>query len=137
MNLIQDLKRVSHAINFGYVTGISIALLHMIFPSYLYLKLITLTIYTTLFVSRKHLDSSVPYDDPKFYLSDYKLVRADNLSKNKRDGVGIYFKEILAVRPVPTISSLKECLQQEVFTGNKKRLVLSQDKFYDFLFSLD
>ena len=31
----------------------------------------------------------VPYDDPRLNLSGYKLVRADNLSDNERDGVGI------------------------------------------------
>ena len=33
---------------------ISLILLWMIFPSYLYLKLVTLSIYSTLYVSRKH-----------------------------------------------------------------------------------
>ena len=37
--------------------------------------------------------------------------------------VGIYFKEALAVRPVP-INSLKEYLLLEVFIGNKKRFDL-------------
>ena len=36
------------------------------------------------------------------------LVRAENFSNNKR-GAGIYFKETLAVRLVPT-NSLKDCL---------------------------
>ena len=35
-------------------------------------------------------DSSVPYDDPRLNSSGYKLVRADNLSNNKRGSVGIY-----------------------------------------------
>ena len=77
-------------------------------------------------------------------MSGYKLVRADNLSNSKRDGVGIYFKETLAIRPVPT-NSLKECLLLEVFIGNKKGFVLSihrspsqlEEQFCDFLFSLD
>ena len=85
------------------------------------------------------LDSSVPYDDPRLNLCGYKLVRADNLRNNKTGGVGIYFKETLAIRPVPT-NSLKESLFREVFIGNKKRFVLSlyrspsqsQEEFYDF-----
>ena len=85
------------------------------------------------------LDSSVPYDDPRLNLCGYKLVRADNLRNNKTGGVGIYFKETLAIRPVPT-NSLKECLLLEVFIGNKKGFVLSlyrspsqsQEEFYDF-----
>ena len=63
---------------------------------------------------------SVPYDDSRYP----KLVRADNLSNNKKGGVGIYFKETLAIRPVPT-NSLKECLLLEVFIGNKKEFVVS------------
>ena len=73
------------------------------------------------------------------------LVRAENLSnKKKRGSVGIYFKETLAIQPVP-INSLKECLPLEFFIGNKKGFVLSlyrspsqsEEEFYDFLFSLD
>ena len=100
--------------------------------------------YDIICLSETYLDSSVPYDDPRLNLSGYKLVRAGNLSNNKRGGVGIYFKETLAIRPVPT-NSLKGCLLLEVFIGNKKGFVLSlyrspsqsQDEFYDFLFSLD
>ena len=99
--------------------------------------------YDTICLSKTYLDSSVPYDDPRLNLSGYKLVRADNLSNNKRGGVGIYFKETLAIRPAPT-NSLKECLLLEVFIGNKKGFVLSlyrslsqsREEFYDFLFSL-
>ena len=66
------------------------------------------------------------------------------MSNNKKGGVGVYFKETLAVRPV-LINSLKECLLLEVFIGNKKGFVLSlyrspsqlEEEFYDFLFSLD
>ena len=91
------------------VIGISTVLLHI--------KSATLTVCTTICLSEINLDSSVPYDDPSLNLSGYKLVRADNHSNNKRGGVGIYFKETLAIRPVPT-NSLKECLLLEVFIGN-------------------
>ena len=100
--------------------------------------------YDIICLSEIYLDSSVPYDDPRLNLSRYKLNRADNLSNNKMGGVGIYFKETLAIRPVPT-NSLKGCLLLEVFIGNKKGFVLSlyrsqsqsQEEFYEFLFSLD
>ena len=62
--------------------------------------------YDIICLSETYLDSSVPYDDPRLNLSGYKLVRADNLSNNKRGGFSIYFKETLAIRPVPT-NSLK------------------------------
>ena len=44
---------------------------------------------------------------------------ADTQRNNKRGGVGIYFKETLAIWPVPT-NSLKECLLWEGFIANKK-----------------
>ena len=50
--------------------------------------------YDFICLSKTYLDSSVPYDDPKL---NNKLVRADNLSNNKRGDVGIYFKETLAI----------------------------------------
>ena len=74
-------------------------------------------------LSETYLDSPVPYDDPRLNLSGYKLFRDDNLSNNKRDSAGIYFKETFAIGPVPN-SSLKECLTLEVFIGNKKGFVL-------------
>ena len=81
-------------------------------------------IYDIIFLSETYLDSSVPYDDPMLNLSGYELVRSDSLSNNKRDGVGIYFKESLAIREVPT-NSLKDCLLLEVFISNKKGFILS------------
>ena len=80
--------------------------------------------YDIICLSEKYLDSFVPYDDPRLNLCGYKLVRTDNLSNNKKGGVGIYFKETLALQPVPT-NNLKECLLLEVFNGNKKGFVLS------------
>ena len=53
--------------------------------------------YQVICLSEKYLDSSVPFDDPRLNLSGYKLVRVDDLSNNKRSGVGIYFKETLAI----------------------------------------
>ena len=100
--------------------------------------------YDIICLSKTYLDSSVPYDDPRLHLSGYKLVTADNLSNSKWGGVGIYFKETLALQPVPT-NSLKECLLLDVFIDNKKGSILSiyrstsqsKEKFYDFLFSVD
>ena len=116
----------------------------MIFQSYLYLKPIMLTICTMLYLSEAYLDSSVPNDDPRLKLSGYKLVRPDKLSNGKRGGVGIYFKETLAVQPAPT-NSLKECLLLQGFIGNEKGVLLSlyrlpsqsQEELDDFLFSSD
>ena len=38
-------------------------------------------------LSKRYLDSSVPYGDSKLNLSGYKLVRGDNLSNIKMGGV--------------------------------------------------
>ena len=143
--LIQGLKRISHARNSYCAIGISIALLRMIFPSFLFLKptykAYRMSDYVCL--SETYLDSSVPYDDPRLNLTGIKLVRTDNLRNNETGGVGIDFKEILSVKSVSN-NSLKRCLLLEVFIGNKKRFVLSlyrppsqtQDEFYHFLFLL-
>ena len=40
--------------------------------------------YDIICLSEIYLDSSVPYNDPRFKLSGYKLVRADKLSNNKK-----------------------------------------------------
>ena len=88
---------------------------------------------------RRHLDSFIFYDDLRLNLPGYKLARADNLRNNKRGKVDIYFKETVAVWPVP-INSLKESLLQEVFIGNEKDLYNHYkitNELYDFLLSLD
>ena len=43
--------------------------------------------YDIICLSETCLDSSVSFDDPRLNLSGYKLVRADNLSNNKRGGI--------------------------------------------------
>ena len=102
-------------------------------PAHLFSKLFLLEAYNAhhmydiICLSETYLDTSVPYDDPRLNLSGYKLVTADKLSKNKRGGAGIYFKETLTIRSVST-NSLKECLLLEVFTGNKKR-----DLYYHYI----
>ena len=100
----------------------------MIFPSYLYLKPITLTIYT-ICLSETYLDSFDPYDGPRLNLSGYELVRADNLSNHKRVDVGICFKDTLAVRPAP-LNTLKEFLQLE---RECLLLEIRHDLYYDYI----
>ena len=65
-------------------------------------------------LSETYLDSFVSYDGLRLHLSGYQLVRDDSLSKNKKGGGVIYFKETLTIRPVLT-DSLKDCLLLEVF----------------------
>ena len=41
-------------------------------------------------VSETFLDPSVTNDDPRLKLTSCKLVRVNNLSNDKRSGIGIY-----------------------------------------------
>ena len=41
-------------------------------------------------LSETFLDPSVTNDDPRLKLTSCKLVRVNNLSKDKRRGIGIY-----------------------------------------------
>ena len=73
--------------------------------------------YGIICLSETYLDSSVPYDGARLNLFGYKLVRAENLSNNKRGGVGIILKKPLLFDQY-LINSLKECLLLEIFIGN-------------------
>ena len=42
-------------------------------------------------------------------MKGYKLIRADNPSDSKKGGVGICYKEFLAVRPIE-VKNLNECV---------------------------
>ena len=59
------------------------------------------------------LNSYIQDDDDDLVLNGYKLVRADNPSDFKRDGVCIYFKESLPVK-VLNITNLHEGLVCEL-----------------------
>ena len=71
-----------------------------------------------IFLSETYLDCSIQYDDKKLDLDGYKLARADNLNNDKRVGVGIYFKELLATRQAK-LNFLNETIIFEVFIQNK------------------
>ena len=51
-------------------------------------------------LSETFLDFSIPSNDEMLTMKGYKLIRADNPSDSKKGGVGIYYKEFLAIRPV-------------------------------------
>ena len=55
-------------------------------------------------------------------MKGYKLIRADNPSDSKKGGMGIYYKEVLAVRPVD-VKNLNECLIFAVSIENKRGYV--------------
>ena len=70
-------------------------------------------------LSETFLDCSIPSNDERLNMKGYKLIRADNPSDSKKDAVGIYYKEFLAVRPVE-VKNLNECLIFEVSIKNKR-----------------
>ena len=75
-------------------------------------------------LSETFLGSSIPSNDESLNMKGYKLIRADNPSDSKKDGVGIYYKEFLAVRPV-VVKNLNECLVFEVTIKIKRGYVAS------------
>ena len=93
-------------------------------------------------LSETFLDSSIPTNDERLNMKEYKLIRADNPSDSKIGGVAIYYKEFLAVRPVE-VKSLNEWVIFEVSIKNKRGYVVSlyrspsqtQDEFDNFLTS--
>ena len=95
-------------------------------------------------LSETFLDSSIPGNDERLNMKGYKLIRADNPSDSKKGGVGIYYKEFLAVCRVE-VKNLNECLIFEVSIKNKRGCVVSlyrspsqtQDEFDIFLINLE
>ena len=75
-------------------------------------------------LSETFLDSSIPTNDERLNMKGYKLKRADNPSDSKKGGVGIYYKEFLAVRPVE-VKNLNECVIFEVSIKKKRGYVVS------------
>ena len=75
-------------------------------------------------LSKTYLDSSYADNDTRPNLKYCTLIRADNPHNCKRDGVSIYFKEHLAVRPVSPLN-LNESLVLEINIQNKKGYVVS------------
>ena len=70
------------------------------------------------------LDGSIPSNDDRLIMKGYKLIRAGNPSDSKKGGVGIYYKEFLAVRPIE-VKNLNECLIFDVSIKNKRGYVVS------------
>ena len=95
-------------------------------------------------LSETFLDSSISTNDERLNMKGYKLTRADNASDSKKGGVGIYYKEFLAARPVE-VNNVNECVIFEVSIKNKRGYVVSlyrspsqtQDEFDIFLISFE
>ena len=73
-------------------------------------------------LSETFLDCSIPSNDERLNMKGYKLIRADNPSDSKKGGMGIYYKEVLAVRPVD-VKNLNECLIFAVSIENRGYVV--------------
>ena len=70
------------------------------------------------------LDCSIASNNERLNIKGFKLIRADNPSDSKKGGVGIYYKEVLAVLPVE-VKNLNECLILAVSIENKRGYVVS------------
>ena len=75
-------------------------------------------------LSETFLDSSTPTNDERLSMKGYKLIRTDNPSDSKKGGVGIYYKDFLAVLPVE-VKNLNQCVIFEVSIKKKRGYVVS------------
>ena len=75
--------------------------------------------YDFICISETYLDSSVSDDDKELAMKGYNFICADHPSNVKKGGVGIYYKESIAVQII-NINFLSECLLCEVTVNNKK-----------------
>ena len=70
-------------------------------------------------LSETYLDSTIQLDNDNLEIPGYNLVCSDHPSKNKRDGVCIYYKASLSLRVID-ICFLRECIIFEVMIGDKQ-----------------
>ena len=75
--------------------------------------------YDFICISETYLDSSLSDDDKELAMKGYNFICADHPSNVKKGGVGIYYKESIAVQII-NINFLSECLLCEVTVNNKK-----------------
>ena len=91
-------------------------------------------------LSETYLDSSTTSDE----ISEYKLIRSDHPSNNKRSGVCNYYKNFLSLR-VLSVYYLEECINFELNIGGKICNFISlyrspsqtQSKFEKFIENLE
>ena len=74
--------------------------------------------YDFICISETYLGSSVSDDDKELAMESYNFIRADHRSNVKKDGVGIYYKESIAIQII-NINFFSECLLCEVTVNNK------------------
>ena len=94
-------------------------------------------------LSETFLDSSIPTNE-RLNMEGYKLIRADNRTDSQKGGVGIHYKEFLAVLSVE-VENLNECVIFEVSIKNERGYVVSlcrspsqtEDEFDIFLLNFE
>ena len=84
-------------------------------------------------LSETFLDSSIPPNNERLYMKGYKLIRPDTPSNSKKGGVGIYYKEFLAVLLVG-VKNLNECVEMSIKI--KRRYVVSLHKCHHHIIFL-
>ena len=75
-------------------------------------------------LSETFLDSSIPTNAEILNMKGYKLIRAVNPIDSKKGGVGICYKEFLAVHPVE-VKNVNKCVIFEASIKNKRGYVVS------------
>ena len=75
--------------------------------------------YDFIYISETYLDSAVSDDGKELAMEGYNFICADRPGNVRKGGVGIYYKESIAVQII-NINFLSECLLCEVTVNNKK-----------------
>ena len=75
--------------------------------------------YDFICISETYLDSSVSDDDKELDMEGYNFICADHPSNVKKGGVGVYYKESIAVQVI-NINFLSEYSLCEITVNNKK-----------------
>ena len=71
-------------------------------------------------MSETFLDSTIPRNDERLYVTGYSMIRADHTSNTKRGIVGIYYKEYLLFIRKVDICKLNECIVTEITVNNER-----------------
>ena len=93
-----------------------------------------------IYSSETFLDSRIPRDDERIYITGYTTIRADHPSNTKRGDVCIYYKECFYLIRKIDIFKLNECIVTEITVNNERcfltclyrSLNQNQDQFESF-----
>ena len=82
--------------------------------------------YDFICISETCLDFSVSYDDKELAMEGYNYIRADHPSNVKKGGVGIYYKELIAVEII-NINFVNVCYVKSLLIIKRVTLQYSTD----------